>query len=373
MNDLCDHATLGWRAVEGARKPERGSPVDFAVLVRRLRRPLRRTLGSGIDFETRIADNLSMIEADPAQVERLLVELSLNSGDTMERGGRLLIEAENADLDDEYAHAHPDVQPGCYVRIKVSGAGMSPESLRTAHGIVTRSRGRIDIYSGADIGATAKVHLPVSGAAAARAKPAERRYRTGKGEVVLVIEDEADAKQMAGRILTKAGYRVIDAPMAPTALGALQHVDRPVDVLLTDVVGAKLGGDVLADRARELRPDLRILYTSGYSRVVLNREATGGSDGSAFIEKPFSARALLRTVRRLLDAPCDRATRPTRPPAAPAPAPQAAPREARPRWRRSPRSARPASIQASESRTRPISPATPQTARTAPSPPRSTP
>ena len=361
------------------------------MLVRRLGRPLRRTLGSRIAFETRIANDLSMLEADPAQIEQLLVELSLNSRDAMEDGGRLLIEAENADLDDEYAQMHPEVQPGCYVRIKVSdtGTGMSRETLRRAFepryttrgahaglgltrafGIVAASRGRIDVYSEADVGGTtAKVHLPVSGAAAARAKPTERRYRTGRGEVVLVVEDETDARRMAERILTKAGYRVIDTAMAPTALGALQHIDRQVDVLLTDVAGAELRGDGLVDRARELRPDLRILYTSGHSRVVLDPQATGSGDlRSTFIEKPFSARALLRTVRRLLDAPCDHATRPTRPRAAPAPAPPAAPREARPHSKRFPRSARPGSTPAFGSRTRPISPATPRTARTAPSP-----
>jgi FixJ family two-component response regulator len=246
-----------------------------------------------------------MLEADPTQIERLLVELSLNSRDAMGHGGRLLIEAENADLDDEYAQMHPSVRPGCYVRIKVSdtGAGMSPETLRTAHEIVTATQGRIDIYSEAGIGTTAKIHLPVSGAAAARAKPTERRYRTGKGEVVLVVEDEADASSMAGRILAKAGYHVIDTAMAPTALGALDRCERPVDLLLTDLVGAAVRGDALADRARELRPDLRILYTSGHSRVVLDPRVTRGGNGCAFIEKPFSARALLRAVRRLLDAP----------------------------------------------------------------------
>lgn len=289
--------------MEGARKPERGSPVDFALLVRQLGRPLRRTLGRRIAFQTTVADDLSRVEADPTQIERLLVELSLGSHDAMPRGGRLSIEAENADLDDAYAKMHPEVEPGCYVRIKVSdtGTGMSRETLGTAHEIAAAIHGRIDVYSETGVGTTVKVHLPVSGGAAARAKPVERRYSTGRGEVVLVVEEEADARWMAGKILTEAGYRVIDTAMAPSALSALNRCERPVDVLLTDVVGAEVRGEALTERARELRPDLRILYTSGHSRVVLNPGATGNGNRSAFIEKPFNARVLLRSVRRLLD------------------------------------------------------------------------
>ncbi|HEX7059635.1 MAG TPA: PAS domain S-box protein [Solirubrobacterales bacterium] len=300
-------------------KPE---VLDLNELIAELEKLLRRALGERVELEVHAAEALWAIEADPGQIEQVLVNLAVNARDAMPEGGRLIIEVENAELDEDYTYMHPDTQPGSYVRLKVSdtGIGMSTETvervfepffttksdgtglgLATVYGIVTGSGGRIDVYSEPDVGTTVKIHLPATSAAPRPSEPDARAQPAGEGEAVLVVEDEADVRRMAERILTKGGYSVIGTTSGLEAIELLKRESRQVDLLLTDVIMPELLGTELVEQARAIRPELPVVYMSGYSHEVLAPQALTENGGSAFIEKPFSARELLETVRELLD------------------------------------------------------------------------
>ena len=297
--------------------------LDLIKLIGELENLLRRALGERIELDVVIDEELWAIEADPGQVEQVLVNLSVNARDAMPDGGRLLIEAENTELDDEYAYMHPDTAPGRYVRLKVSdtGVGMDAETadrvfepffttkpdgtglgLATVYGIVTGAGGRIDVYSEPGIGTTVKVHLPATAVVPAPSPPRPERA-TGRGEVVLVVEDEPDVRRMAERILTKAGYGVIGTARGSEAVEICSRSEQAIDLLLTDVIMPEMLGTELVERARAVRPALPVVYMSGYSHEVLAPRALTENGDSDFIEKPFNARALLKTVRDLLERP----------------------------------------------------------------------
>jgi len=242
----------------------------------------------------------------------------------MPEGGRLLIEAENVELDDEYTYMHPETEPGRYIRLKVSdtGVGMDRETLdrvfepffttksdgtglglATVYGIVTGAGGRIDIYSEPGFGTTIKIHLPATAAASAKPAPSTAAESGGRGEVVLVVEDEPEVKRMAERILTKGGYSVIGTAHGREAIEIYESGEQAIDLLLTDVIMPEMLGTELVERVRSIEPNLRVIYMSGYSHDVLAPQALTGNGQSAFIEKPFNARVLLKAVRELLEQP----------------------------------------------------------------------
>ncbi len=298
--------------------------LDLRQVVAELENLLHRALGERVEMETRFDEGLATVEADPGQIEQVLVNLAVNARDAMPDGGRLLIEVENAELDEEYAYMHPDTEPGAYVRLKVSdtGTGMDKETvqrafepffttkgkgegtglgLATVYGIVTGAGGRIDIYSEPGMGTTVKVHLPSSSAGPSEDKDRARERPAGRGEVVLVVEDEPDVRRMAERILAKGGYSVIGTGGGEEALDVCK-ADQPIHLLLTDVIMPGMLGTELVERIRALRPELGVIFMSGYSHEVLAPEALAEQNGTAFIEKPFNAAELLQAVRGLLDA-----------------------------------------------------------------------
>jgi len=301
-------------------KPE---VLDLGTLARDLESLLTRAVDERTELEMAFAPGLWPIEADPGQIEQVLVNLAVNARDAMTDGGRLVIAAANIELDEEYHFMHPETEPGRYVRLTVSdtGTGMDTEVLEHAfepffttkdaaegtglglasvHGIVTGAGGRIDLYSELGVGTTVRIHLPVSSTAVPEAGEATQEPAPGKGEIVLVVDDEADVRRMAKRILTKGGYSVIGATDAEGALRACQDPDQPVDLLLTDVIMPGTVGPELVERIREVCPALSIIFMSGYSHQVLAPDAI--SDPNAvFIEKPFNARNLLGLVRARLD------------------------------------------------------------------------
>ncbi len=251
----------------------------------------------------------------------MLVNLAVNARDAMPDGGRLMIEVDRAELDEEYAYMHPDTEPGSYVRLKVSdtGVGMDRETmervfepffttkddgtglgLATVYGIVTGVGGRIDVYSEPGMGTTIKVHLPLAAAAPAEQCVEARPGASGQGEVVLVVEDEPEVRRMAERILTKGGYSVIGKDRGDAAVEVCQEEAQAIDLMLTDVIMPEMLGTELVETARSLRPELKVIYMSGYSHAVLAPAALLGRDHSAFLEKPFSSKELLSTVERLL-------------------------------------------------------------------------
>lgn len=299
--------------------------LDLRKVVSGLENLLHRALGERVKLETRFGENLATVEADPGQIEQVLVNLSVNARDAMPDGGRLLIEVENAELDEEYAYMHPNIEPGFYVRLKVSdtGVGMDGETierafepffttkgkgegtglgLATVYGIVTGAGGRVDIYSEPGMGTTIKVHLPASSAAASPGRDDPKERPAGNGEVILVVEDEADVRRMAERILSKGGYSVIGTSGGEEALEVCRKAEQSIDLLLTDVIMPGMLGTELVGQVMTIRPELGVIFMSGYSHDVLAPEALVGQGGTAFVEKPFSSSELLQTVRGLLDA-----------------------------------------------------------------------
>ncbi|MDQ3724795.1 MAG: ATP-binding protein [Actinomycetota bacterium] len=282
---------------------------------------LHRALGERIELQTRFASELLPVEIDPGQFEQVLVNLAVNARDAMPEGGRLLVEIDRAELDEEYAYLHPDIEPGTYARLKVSdtGIGMDAETLErvfdpffttkeegtglglaTVYGIVTGAGGRIDLYSEVGVGTTVKIHLPIVDLDPSERDNAEAGAPRGNGEVILVAEDELEVRRMAERILAKGGFEVIGTNRGSDALEICLAPERKIDLLLTDVVMPDMLGTELVERAREARPELPVVFMSGYSHEVLAPKSMLGKDHSAFLEKPFSSAALLQSIHDLL-------------------------------------------------------------------------
>jgi PAS domain S-box-containing protein len=296
--------------------------LDLNGVVAGLENLLRRALGERVELETHFGDGLWTVEADPGQIEQVLVNLTVNGRDAMPEGGRLLVETANAMIDESFAGEHVDVEPGRFVRLTVSdvGVGMDEETQRrafepffttkskaegtglglaTVYGIVTQCGGRIDLYSEPDIGTTVKVHLPASTAAAEPARSEVRRGPAGRGETILVVEDEPEVRQMTERILSKAAYEVLSASGGAEALEL--NAIGGIDLLLTDLIMPGMLGTELVDRLRADRPNLKVVFMSGYSHAMLAHQTISQSPDSAFIEKPFTADDLQRAIRELLD------------------------------------------------------------------------
>ncbi len=283
---------------------------------------LSRALGERVALETHFGEERLPIEIDPGQLEQVLVNLAVNARDAMPDGGRVIVEVEPVQLDDEYVQLHPDIEPGPYVRLKVSdtGTGMEREvaerifepffttkkdgtglGLATVYGIVTGAGGRIDVYSEPGIGTTMKIHLPASGAEPRPASSGDGQRPRARGEHILVVEDEPGVRKITERILRGAGYEVTGTDRGAEALEMCGEGAQAIDLLLTDVVMPEVLGTELVVAARASRPELRVLFMSGYSHEVLAPEALAGQSDSSFIEKPFNAGELLRAVRGLLD------------------------------------------------------------------------
>ncbi|MBL8771118.1 MAG: CHASE3 domain-containing protein [Phenylobacterium sp.] len=302
--------------------------LDVNKLVGGMSELLRRTIGEDIRVETVLAGGLWRTLIDAAQLENAIVNLCVNARDAMPDGGRLTLETSNAHLDDAYAAAHAEVAPGQYVMISVTdtGTGMPPEVVERAfdpfyttkgpgrgtglglsqvEGFVKQSRGHVKIYSEPGVGTTIKIYLPRSLKEAAQAEaltpPAGELPRGRTDEIVLVVEDDERVRHLSVDALRELGYTVVQASDAAQALAVLTMQPR-VDLLFTDVVMPDLNGRRLAEKARETRPDLKVLYTTGYTKNAIVHNGMLDAD-VAFIAKPFTIEQLALKVRQVLDAP----------------------------------------------------------------------
>jgi PAS domain S-box-containing protein len=288
---------------------------------------LRRTIGESVRVETVLAGGLWNSLADSVQLESAIVNLCVNARDAMPNGGKLTIETANAHLDDAYAARSPGTTPGQYVLIGVTdtGIGMPPEVVERAfdpfyttkgvgkgtglglsqvYGFVRQSGGHVKIYSEPGQGTTVKIYLPRHTAVAevldVEEKILDQALPAAKeGEILLVVEDEEAVRRMAVDVLRDLGYTVVQASDGPQAIDIL-HVQPRISLLFTDVVMPKMNGRVLADQAKKMRPELKVLFTTGYTRnaVVHNGMLDAGV---AFLPKPFTVAELARKVRRVLD------------------------------------------------------------------------
>jgi PAS domain S-box-containing protein len=309
------------------RQPLNPKPIDVNALIAGMSDLLHRTLGEMVDIETVRGAGLWRVEVDPTELEAAILNLAVNARDAMAEGGRLTLETSNASIDRLYAAAHADVAPGQYIALSVSdtGTGMSPEVLSKAfepffttkpvgqgtglglsqvYGFVKQSGGHLKIYSEVGHGTTVKIYLP---RLLREMAPAEDPASTGvpdgaSGETILVVEDDDDVREYSVSTLRDLGYRVIEAHDGPSALRLLER-QFSVDLLFTDVIlPGGLTGAQLAAEARKHRPELTVLFTTGYARNAIVHQ--GRLDkGVELLTKPYTIADLAARVRDMLDRP----------------------------------------------------------------------
>ncbi len=298
------------------------SVLDVNATITDLLNLLHRTLGEDIVLHPSLAPDLPSVLADPGELEQVLVNLAVNARDAITGEGSITVETSEQTVDDDAARAHAELRPGRYVRIAVTdtGCGMAADvvsqvfepffttkgpgagtglGLSTVYGIANRYGGFVTVYSEVDVGTTFKVYLPATDEPSPPVEvvvPAQSPAVTG--ETVLLVEDEDAVRNACRRILERAGFNVLEASSGSQALKDL--TDEPIDLLLTDVImPGGLSGRDLAERLQQGRPDLRVLYMSGYNADAI---ATRGvlDPGVSVVEKPFTSSDLLGKVRELL-------------------------------------------------------------------------
>jgi CheY-like chemotaxis protein len=289
---------------------------------------LHRSLGETIEVEVVLSPSLWRAEVDPNALENAILNLAVNARDAMPEGGKLTIETANTHLDREYVAPYPELSAGQYVSISVSdtGQGMTAEvvervfepffttkevgkgtglGLSMVYGFVKQSGGHVKLYSELGHGTTVRLYLPRlmgDGAVeAAEAPPPPVPERAGQ-ETILVCEDDADVRALYAEVLRELGYTVREAVDGPSALRFLEREEERVDLLFTDVVlPGGMTGSVLAEQARRRRPEVKVLFTTGYARNAIVHH--GRLDpGVELITKPFSYTDLAGRIRDLLDA-----------------------------------------------------------------------
>ena len=302
--------------------------VNLNRLVANARDMLARLIGEDIELDTRLGSDLGTVRADAGQIDQILLNLALNARDAMPKGGTLRLETANVDLDEEYVAFHPLARPGRFVVIAVSdtGVGMDAETCRrifepffttkpegqgtglglaTVHGIVEQSEGFIWVYSEPGQGTTFKIYLPRIDETPDEGSPAAATVvKPGRGETILLVEDNSALRTMIHLRLKRSGYDVVTAEDGEEALALVRSRAAPIDLLLTDVVMPNLGGGELARQLRDLQPGVRVLYMSGYTGGAVVHHGESGAD-VVLLEKPFTGERLLRQVREILDQPIE--------------------------------------------------------------------
>jgi PAS domain S-box-containing protein len=301
------------------------SVLDLNTILRDLEKMLRRIIGEDIELVTLLASDLGKVEADPGQIEQILLNLAVNARDAMLSGGKLTIETANIELDKAYARSHVAVKPGRYLMVSVSdtGIGMSPEvrervfepffttkergkgtglGLSTVYGIVKQSGGNIWVYSEPGYGTTFKIYLPRVDEALRQAgeKKVLEDFPRGN-ETILVVEDEEKVLKLVLEILRVQGYKVLEAPRGVDALLIGRQYEGPIHLMVTDVVMPEMNGQELANRLARFRPEMKVLYMSAYpdSTVVHHGVLEKGVN---FIQKPFTVAGIASKVRQVLNS-----------------------------------------------------------------------
>ncbi|HSL47701.1 MAG TPA: response regulator [Candidatus Deferrimicrobiaceae bacterium] len=296
--------------------------LDLNEMVTGIEPLLRRLIGEHIEVSVRPGAGLGRVKADPGQVEQVILNLAVNARDAMPQGGQLILETADAVVDEGAARAH-DLASGSYVVLSVTDSGHGMDAairaqifepffttkevgkgtglgLATVYGIVKQSGGFIEVESEPGRGASFKVCLPRVEEEAAAAEPAKASGTRLRGsETVLLVEDDESLRTLAREILTVQGYAVLEAASPREALRIHQTHERRIDLLLTDVVMPEMNGQQLADHLKIARPDMAVLFMSGYTGAALTQ--LGGTEFAGhLLQKPFTPDGLSRRVREVL-------------------------------------------------------------------------
>jgi len=318
-------ATLTRRLLAFSRKQVLQPKVtDLNVVVTEMEKMLRRVIPEDILLYTALEPQLWQVMVDPSQIEQVLMNLVVNARDAMPKGGKLTVETANVLLDDSYCRSHAEAKPGKHVMLAVTdtGSGMDAATqarlfepffttkekgkgtglgLSMVYGIVKQSGGNLHVYSEPGKGSVFRIYLPQAEGTARPAKSSATRVAVlGGDETVLVVEDEAQMQELVQSVLEKHGYKVLSARHGKEALLVSENHQGPIHLLLTDVLMPQMGGPELAERLMPQRPEMRVIFMSGYT----DNAAMIGQllrQGFQYIEKPFTSRDLAKKVRAVLD------------------------------------------------------------------------
>ncbi|HEY1239135.1 MAG TPA: ATP-binding protein, partial [Bryobacteraceae bacterium] len=293
--------------------------VDLNQVVEQMEKMLRRVIGEDIELVIQTMPELGAIVADPSHLDQVIMNLAVNSRDAMPDGGKLILETANVSLGAEYVGKHLNLQPGPYVMLAVSdtGSGMDQATqarifepffttkgqgkgtglgLSIVYGIVKQAGGEILVYSEPGQGTVFKIYFPAADQVSEQSadiRPAHRERGTG---TILLVEDEDQVRNLTSSILSRHGYRVLTAASGAEALQIARDLTEPIHLLLTDVVMPGMNGPILAQEVRGLRPEIPVLYMSGYTDASITGEDVFAGD-VAYIEKPFTSAALQEKVQ----------------------------------------------------------------------------
>jgi PAS domain S-box-containing protein len=305
------------------RQPVQTQMLDLNDRLREVSKLLRPLMGDDVEIVLSPRSATAIVEADPSQLDQIVMNLAVNARDAMPRGGKLILETGEFDCDESFSREHPAIAPGRYVMLAVSDGGVGMDEatrsrvfepffttketgkgtglgLATVYGIVKRNAGHILVYSELGHGTTFKIYLP-SAAHKLRTEPESRTEvlpPRRENVEVLLVEDDAIMRQMTKRMLEEHGYRVLEAQDGKSALEVIGTNHATIDLVLTDVVMKGMNGPELVLRLIESHPAIKVVYTSGYTgELVANK---GIDSGIRLLEKPFTRAELLRTLDEVL-------------------------------------------------------------------------
>lgn len=298
--------------------------LDLNKVVGNMEKMLKRLIGEDIDMVFIPKENLYRIWADQGQIEQVIMNIVVNARDAMPDGGKITIETANVELDEAYAHAHGNVQRGPHIVLSISDTGIGMDEntksrifepffttkevgkgtglgLATVYGIVKQTGGDIYVYSEPGKGTTFKIYLPQINQEQENRAGAENTNESLDGdETILLVEDEKSLRDLAFAILVRRGYTVLEAGNGEEATAISRNYNGTIHLMLTDVIMPLMNGRELADKLRQERPDMHVLFMSGYTDEAIIRHGVLDSM-DAFIQKPFTPVRLAKTVREILD------------------------------------------------------------------------